>query len=271
MLKKLFVHEARMMARPLSLLVLINLSAAALLIACEHAVAALDDADSLLALLLTLGLSFLYLLPPLSMAVLPVFCYLRFYKNLFTDEGYLTFTLPVKRHEILNAKLLCTLLFGVIGAVIAGLTLWLCLLLTPESNGLYFGISLLKDLFEVFSALDLISFAIFVFAAFYLNTAFVYLCITLGATILKKGKVVVAILIYYLGNSVLGGVAEVLALMLTALLSPHFLVLSENLPEDGWHAVLSLALLIGAALLATLGSLLHLLTLHIIERKLNLP
>ena len=43
MLKKLFVHEARMMARPLSLLVLINLSAAALLIACEHAVAALDD------------------------------------------------------------------------------------------------------------------------------------------------------------------------------------------------------------------------------------
>ena len=56
MLRKLFVHEARMMARPLSLLVLINLSAAALLIACEHAVAALDDADSLLALLLTAGL-----------------------------------------------------------------------------------------------------------------------------------------------------------------------------------------------------------------------
>ena len=35
-----------------------------------------------------------------------ILVYTRFYKNFFTDEGYLTFTLPVKRTQLLNSKLL---------------------------------------------------------------------------------------------------------------------------------------------------------------------
>ena len=33
-----------------------------------------------------------------------ILVYFRFYKNLYTDEGYLTFTLPAKRQSILNSK-----------------------------------------------------------------------------------------------------------------------------------------------------------------------
>lgn len=47
-----------------------------------------------------------------------IFVYVRFYKNFFTDEGYLTFTLPVKRSQLLNAKLIMSvgtmLLTGVV-------------------------------------------------------------------------------------------------------------------------------------------------------------
>lgn len=39
-----------------------------------------------------------------TLAVIMIFA--RFYKNFFTDEGYLTFTLPVKRSQLLNSKLI---------------------------------------------------------------------------------------------------------------------------------------------------------------------
>ena len=35
-----------------------------------------------------------------------ILVFLRFYKNFFTDEGYLTFTLPVKRSQLLSSKLI---------------------------------------------------------------------------------------------------------------------------------------------------------------------
>ena len=35
----------------------------------------------------------------------------RFYKNFFSDEGYLTFTLPVRKTQLLNSKLLMSVIF----------------------------------------------------------------------------------------------------------------------------------------------------------------
>ena len=43
----------------------------------------------------------------MGLAVLTqVLLFIRFYRNFFTDEGYLTFTLPVKRETLLNSKVL---------------------------------------------------------------------------------------------------------------------------------------------------------------------
>ena len=47
----------------------------------------------------------------------------RFYKSRFTDEGFVTFTLPVTTHQILLSSLLNT----VIGMVLLFLTIWLCI------------------------------------------------------------------------------------------------------------------------------------------------
>lgn len=43
----------------------------------------------------------------------------RFYKNLMTDEGYLTFTLPVSTHAILLSKLLTAVIWSVATALCA--------------------------------------------------------------------------------------------------------------------------------------------------------
>ena len=42
----------------------------------------------------------------------------RYYSNLFTDEGYLTFTLPVKTSSILNAKILAGALWAAVSTII---------------------------------------------------------------------------------------------------------------------------------------------------------
>ena len=269
MLKKLFLHEARGAIRLLPLLAVINLSAAALIIGIEHAMAAFDDMDTLLPLLLSLALFLLYIVPLLTTLALPVYSYIRFYRNLFTDEGYLTFTLPVKRRAILHAKLFSTLLFGTVGTLIAGLAILLCVWLGPDDFA-YLGLDL-SSLFDPFTTSQLIALAVLLFASFYLHTTFVYFCITLGATILKKGKLFVGIVIYYVGNSILGGIAQAAVYLLVILLAPHFSVLAENLTEGGANAILTLVFLLASVALATIGAFFHLFTLHFIERKLNLP
>lgn len=49
----------------------------------------------------------------------------RFYKNLLSDEGYLSFTLPVKTHLHLDSKLLVTVLWIVLSFLVAILSIFL--------------------------------------------------------------------------------------------------------------------------------------------------
>ena len=43
----------------------------------------------------------------------------RFYKNLMTDEGYLMFTLPVSRSQLIWSKLIVSMAWGILSAVLA--------------------------------------------------------------------------------------------------------------------------------------------------------
>ncbi len=57
---------------------------------------------------------------------------LRFYKNLMTDEGYLMFTLPVRTHELITAKLLIACAWSVLSAIAVAASLF-AVLGTPEN------------------------------------------------------------------------------------------------------------------------------------------
>ena len=49
----------------------------------------------------------------------PIFTMIRFYTSLYSDEGYLTFTLPVKKNDILLSKLIFCLMVSTAGDLIA--------------------------------------------------------------------------------------------------------------------------------------------------------
>jgi hypothetical protein len=49
----------------------------------------------------------------------------RFYKNLLGDEGYLSFTLPVKPHSHIDAKLIVTLMWSVLSVLVTALSIFI--------------------------------------------------------------------------------------------------------------------------------------------------
>ena len=49
----------------------------------------------------------------------------RFYKNLLGDEGYLSFTLPVKTHSHIDSKMIVTLLWAVLSILVAAASVFL--------------------------------------------------------------------------------------------------------------------------------------------------
>ena len=147
-------------------------------------------------------------------------CAFRFYKNLFTDEAYLTFTLPVKRSTILNAKLLNAFIWSAATNLVSVISLALVFTIAPGPNA---GGTLIHELFtmlyEQFNLslvvgefswwiLVILSDIITILASM-LSPLLLYACVTFGCTLVKKHKLLMSILVYYVANVVLGCIAYV--------------------------------------------------------------
>lgn len=189
--------------------------------------------------------------------------YHRFYKNKFTDEGYLTFTLPAKSWEILLASMVNIIIWMVIIAVVLGLGILIML-----------GIGLAEyweeiwDLeMTIFEGLDDIMdmTAQFVSSAIsgISNIAVLLCCITIGATIAKKHKILAAIGIYY-------GVSVLKNMVSSVLMAFVLFDESMNSMEQFGEQMNALTICNGVMYLA-FGAAAFFLANHLIDRKLNLP
>lgn len=77
----------------------------------------IPDGDFSASLLLVLVPTYFFLMIGLIVAG-EIFLIVRFYKNLFTDEGYLTHTLPVKPWQLITSKLITNVSLTLIGFII---------------------------------------------------------------------------------------------------------------------------------------------------------
>ena len=113
-----------------------------------------------------------------------ILCMIRYYKNMLSDEGYLTHTLPVKKSSILLSKLLVTL----VSELITILAIMVSLLI--YSPDIY--VEIVKAVSQLFVN---IVFGIIVVLLGIFEVTLVAMCLSLGATF-NKSKVTKAILIY---------------------------------------------------------------------------
>ena len=128
----------------------------------------------------------------------------RFYTNMFTDEGYLTFTLPVKPKHLLISKLITAIVWSLISLLVVGIAVFIILTFGTSNTLVNFEwFQSLKELSSLglnvghlfYGAVYLLVTVVFSFLA-------IYLSITIAAVITRKHKILVAIGVYYGLNTV---------------------------------------------------------------------
>ncbi len=199
----------------------------------------------------------------------------RFYKNFYSDEGYLTFTLPVKKSQLLNSKLVMSLVFYVASTIVLAFDALLMLALgfADEFFSAYFWKEFWRVVTEVTDVLGgytvvYIIEALVAFVVLWLFSALaIFVCLTVSSVLVHKHKVLAAVGIYYVASGVITGVIEALILQF------NFYVVFEKiaaLPKD--NCLAAVAFLILAAIAAVgIGAVgLYMLHSWLLDKKLNL-
>lgn len=204
---------------------------------------------------------------------------IRFYRNLFTDEGYLTFTLPVKLHKVINSKIIMTMVM--LG--MTGLVLLLASFVSSAMSSEYFFdniekfFDVLKQGVDYFKQENCIGWVILyiaealaiIFLSSLFSVLFLYCCITFGSIVAKRAKVVAAIGIYFGANWLFSLVTSIF--MVFGVTTFALWIDGANLGQEQVFQIIALLLFGVAALVAMLCSLLYTLQYRLLDRKLNLP
>lgn len=232
-----------------------------------------DLPDAVMALfVIATVLSFLGLTAFLTLTLILIF--VRYYKNFFSDEGYLTFTLPVSRFSLINSKLISSTCIFVLTILLyfVGICTILGIGLAPTEFWQDFIASLpelaqaLADVNMVYFCLVILEILIFIVLLTVFSILTIFLCITFAAMIAKKAKVFAAIGIYYGINSVIGFLSQIFTLLCVNRISAYMLTVSDAL----YTPTILLMGLILIAFFAVLCLIIYTLTYWMLDRKLNL-
>ena len=206
------------------------------------------------------------------MAIVVIFS--RFYKNFFTDEGYLTFTLPVKRRDLLNSKIISGFItfFSTSAVIAADVIIALTIGLRREI--------FTKEFFDTISEFfnDLINelgFYTIIYAVeaiiisllmYFICILFMYCCITIGSIIVKKAKVLVSVGIFYGSYCVISFAGQILWLFGIPAISNML-----GAVPDVMHKTFAALILLGIICIqAALCTLMYIMQYFMLDRKLNL-
>lgn len=233
-----------------------------------------NSAMAVLAVLLMLGL-FVIFLGLMAYAVgSSIFILIRFYRNKFTDEGYLTFTLPVNTHQIFLSSWISLVIWNLVISAVMMLSFLLVI---------SFGLLPVKDVIaesmgEMFSVYDIlfgtawesVKDSMGVSVVHYLLSAVVQLLqtpllymtsIVLGATVAKKHKLLAAVGFYYLISTISSTVLSFVSAM----------AMVASLSTDAVNEVARITMILQPLLQIVMGVCAYFLSVHLMGKKLNLP
>lgn len=186
----------------------------------------------------------------------------RFYKRCFTDEGYLTFTLPVSNHQILLSSIVNTvagMAVTVLAAILGGVIIFALFLTVVPETIIWADVAagakevwqqICESLAENGKEAMMVGFGAVVGA--FATLIELMLAVTIGALVARKHKIIIAAAVYY-GINVAMSFVQSLLFMTTAL--------SQNLSWlMGSTILISLAMAVGG----------YFLMYFLTSRKLNL-
>lgn len=203
-----------------------------------------------------------------------IMIYVRFYQNFFTDAGYLTFTLPVKRTLHLNSKLIMGFVtqFATAFTIIVNICLMLGIAFAEEIftkevwDAVVKGVKVFFKELEWDSVVFIIEIILISVLVSLFNILFTYACITFASTITKRAKIITAVGIYYGASGLLSFVIQMLYLFGSTTVIDFI----DKQPDNMASIILILIALIVLLFVASVCALLYTFEHWMLERKLNL-
>lgn len=194
----------------------------------------------------------------------------RFYQGMYTNEGYLSHTLPVTPTQHIFSKLIVSMMFE-IGTVLA-IFISFCVITLGDVNIELFkaGFYLLGRFFELFrvnGALYIVEFILMLLASAAASMLKLYFCISIGQFASKK-KILLAVGVYFGLYFISQIVGTVFVIFVTV--NPE---LMENLYEwvmDNIIVFYHLIMCAGILVSAFMSAVYFLISRWIMSRKLNL-
>ena len=210
----------------------------------------------------------LYMVTSLSSSLVVYLPHFHFYKHLFSDEGYLTMTLPVKMSDHLLSKTISAFVVSIIGIIVSAISL--IAMIAPMFIVSEISFADIMDIFDFFGALNANGIALFVEIVFLMivsafsSVVMIFLAITLGAIVFKNHKIIGAIICYFLVSGILVAIEVALVFIVS------FVV--ELLPDtiSGYYAASHITLVLLILGFAAIGLGCYFTTLHLFKNKLNL-
>ncbi len=200
---------------------------------------------------------------------------IRMYKNFYTDEGYLTFTLPAKRSTLLASKLLTGYITTVVTVLTSAINLFvmICIPFYKEifSWETYIEIrdavqELVKTLGVKYIVIYLIELLAIIALVILFSMLVIFVCMSIGSLIAKKGKILASFALYYAFTNVGTSVLFIYMTVVATPLASWFMDMNEG------QMKLVFALIFGLALcfILMLNAILYTVQYRLLDKKLNL-
>lgn len=199
------------------------------------------------------------------MAFIPfVLSLYRFYQNLYTDEGYLTFTLPVRKHEILLSKYLFSIItIGASGLVISidvGMIFGVWHALTPDVESISPVSVNPSDVIVAILILLIIAFSVSALISL------IFVIISVASRISKKLRGVFAVIVFY-------GIGIIFSSIIVSVatgVGENAVRWSDLIPAASQDSATVLLLLAICLVMALVSTVLYLAEYRLLDKHLNL-
>ncbi|MBQ9112155.1 MAG: hypothetical protein IJY08_01080 [Clostridia bacterium] len=205
--------------------------------------------------------------------------YYRFYRNFFTDEGYLTFTLPVSRKTLLLSKTVNAFIWTTLSGILIAVCFSMFFLISPPAEfAEEFYSSIFFDLVgEMFGEILDGWFVLYIIQALIIGACYmvfsislIHFSITMGATVAKKYKLLAGVGIYYVANTAISVVAQIIGTFAMLSFDAVFEDFLETASATAQSIFIAVVLLIVMIAVAALAAVMYIMTQKRIENKLNL-
>lgn len=207
-----------------------------------------------------------------TMLFVTIFIVVRYYKNMFTGEGYLTLTLPVSFEQHLSAKLLAAMTVSICTWMIVAVSVFVFLgseWMVEIYKAIVYLTAGIKKEFGIHLGFYAVEFLVLIFVGMASEILNYYMCISLGQ-MFRKRRILAAVGIYYGIYLATQVIVTVISIVITFVFEIVDLTAFDKWMEVHYRGMIHVCLTGGIIFSLVLSAIMFFICRTILKKRLNL-